>query len=111
MKVKIFWYFEILKIRTEKSHFRETAKTTILEEKQKKIRTTIVAIVITTRIAREKQQRIADVAETVPSCNSCVATIVAWSFTTTVKGGKAALQKEDKVVISPDSGTQRGLGI
>ena len=49
MKVKIFWYFEILNIQIEKSHYRETAKTAILEEKQKKIRTTIVATKIATR--------------------------------------------------------------
>ena len=66
---------------------------------------------ITTRIAIEKQQRIAELAETVPSCNDCVATIVARPFTTTVKGGKAAFRKEDKVVISPDSGIRRGRGI
>ena len=57
-----------------------------MEENQKKIRTTIVAIVITTRIAIEKQQRLAELAETVPSCNDCVATIVAKPFITTVKG-------------------------
>ena len=34
----------------------------------------------------EKQQRIAELAETVLSCNDCVATIVARPFTTTVKG-------------------------
>ena len=54
VKVKIFWYFEILKIRTEKSHFRETAETAILKKNQKKIRTTVAAIAITTRIAIEK---------------------------------------------------------
>ena len=91
MKVKIFWYFEILKIRTEKSHFRETAKTAILEEIQKKIRTTIVAIVITTRRAIEKQQRIAELAETVPSCNDCVATIVARPYHNNDEGWKSSL--------------------
>ena len=77
----------------------------------KKIRTTIVAIVIFTRIAIEKQQQIAELAETVPSCNDCVAKIVARPFTTTVKGRKTAFRKEDKVVIYPDSGIRRGLGI
>ena len=66
---------------------------------------------ITTRIAIEKQQLIAELAETVPSRNDCVATIVARAFTATVKVGKAAFRKEDKVVISPDSGIRRGLGI
>ena len=55
------------------------------ERKPEKIRTTIVAIAITTRIVIEKQQRIAELAETAPSCNYCVATIVARPFTTTVK--------------------------
>ena len=76
-----------------------------------KTRTTIVAIVITTGIAIEKQQRKAELAETVPSCNDCVATIVARPFTTTVKGRKTTLRKEDKGVFSPDSGIRRGLGI
>ena len=40
--------------RTEKSHFRETAETAILKKNQKKIRTTVAAIAITTRIAIEK---------------------------------------------------------
>ena len=79
-----------------------------MEETQRKIRTTIVAIVITTRIAIEKQQRIAELAETVPSCNDCVTTIVARPFATTVKGGKAAFRKEDKVVFSPDSVNPEG---
>ena len=70
----------------------------------------IVAIVITTRIEIEKQQRIAEIAETVPSCNDCVATIVARPFTTTLKGRKAALRKEDEVVISPESGIRRVSG-
>ena len=72
---------------------------------------TIVAIVITSRIAIEKQQGKAELTETTPSCNDCVATIVARPFTTTVKGRKTAFRKEDKDVISPDSGIRRGLGI
>ena len=51
----------------------------------------------------KKQQRIAELAENVPSCNDCAATIVTRPFTTTVKRGKAAFRKEDKVVISPNS--------
>ena len=58
----------------------------------------------------EKQRRIAEVAETAPSCNYCVATIVARPLRTTVKGGKAAFRKENKSLISPDSGIRRGLG-
>ena len=40
----------------------------------------------TTRIVIGKQQQIAEVAETVPSCNYCVATIVARTLRTTVLG-------------------------
>ena len=59
----------------------------------------------------EKQRRIAEVAETTPSSNYCVATIVARPLQTTVKGGKPAFRKENKSLISPDSGIRRGLGI
>ena len=58
----------------------------------------------------EKQQQIAEVAETAPSCNYCVAKIVARPLRTTVKGGKPAFRKENKSLISPDSGIRRGLG-
>ena len=58
----------------------------------------------------EKQQQIAEVAETAPCCNYCVATIVARPLQTTVKGGKPAFRKENKGLISPDSGIRRGLG-
>ena len=44
--------------------------------KLEKNTTTLVAIALTTKIVIEKQQ-IAEVAETIPSCNYCVATIVA----------------------------------
>ena len=50
--------------------------------------TTLVAIAITTGIEIGKQQQIAEVAETVPICNYCVATIVARPLRTTVKGGR-----------------------
>ena len=58
-----------------------------------------------------ESRKTAELAETVPSCNDCVATIVARPFTTAVKGGGAAFRKEDKGVISRDSGIRRGLGI
>ena len=58
----------------------------------------------------EIQQQIAGIAETVPSCNYGVATIVSRPLRTTVKGGKSAFRKENKSLISPDSGIRRGLG-
>ena len=86
------------------------SETAILAENWKKNMTTLVATAITTRIMIEKQQQIAEVAETVPSCNYCVATIVARPLRTTVKGGKPAFRKENKSLISPDSGIRRGFG-
>ena len=64
----------------------------------------------TTEIVMEKQQKIAEVAENAPSCNYCVATIVARPLRKTVKGGKPAFRKEDKSLISPDLGIRRGRG-
>ena len=58
----------------------------------------------------EKQQQIAEVADTAPSCNYCVAIIVARPLRTTVKAGKPAFRKENKGLISPVSGIRRGLG-
>ena len=62
------------------------------------------------RIVLEKQRLIAEVAETAPSCNYCVATIVARPLRTTVKGGKPAFRKEYESLNSPDSGIRRCLG-
>ena len=59
----------------------------ILAEKLENNTTTLVAIAITTKIVIKKQQRIAEVAETAPSCNYCVATIVARPLRKTLKGG------------------------
>ena len=110
VKVKIFWCFEILKIRSMTSYFWERSETAILAENRKKNTTTLVAIARTTRIVVEKQRRIAEVAETAPSCNYCVATIAARPLRTTVKGGKPAFRKENKILISPILGIRRGLG-
>ena len=46
-----------------------------------------------------KQQQIAEVAETVPSCNYCVATIVARPLRTTVKGGRQPSGRKLKVLL------------
>ena len=102
--------FQIFKISKYDVIFLKNVRICHFGRKPEKIRTTIIAIAITTRIVKEKQQRIAESAETVPSCRDCAATIVARPFTTTVKGGKAAFRKEDKVVIYPDSRIRRGLG-
>ena len=73
------------------------------KKKPKSNTTTLAAIAITTKIVIEKQQRIAEVAETVPSCYYCIATIVARPLRTMVKGGKPAFRKVNKGLISPDS--------
>ena len=64
------------------------SKTAILIRKPEKNTTTLVAIARTTKIVIERQRQIAEVAETVPSCNYCVATKVARPMRTTVKGGR-----------------------
>ena len=73
--------------------------------------TTLVAIAITTRIVIEKQQQIAEVAETVPSCNYCVATIVARPLRTTVKGGRQPSGRRIRVLFPriQESGGVSGL--
>ena len=88
MKVKIFWYFEILNFRSDDEHFRETSVTAILAEELKRNRTTLVAIARTAEIVIKKRQRITELTDNVPSCNYCVATIVARPLRTTVKGGR-----------------------
>ena len=58
-----------------------------------------------------RNQKKAEIAETVPGCSYCAATIVARPLRTTVKGGKPAFRKENVSLISPDSRIRRGLGI
>ena len=70
------------------SYFCETSETVIFDRKPEKNTTTLVAIAKTTEIVIGKRQQIAGIAETVPSCNYCVATIVARPLRTTVKGGR-----------------------
>ena len=74
VKVKIFWYFEILNFRSDDEHFRETSETAILAEELKRNRTTLVAIARTAEIVIKKRQRITELTDNVPSCNYCVAT-------------------------------------
>ena len=83
----------------------------ILIKKPKKNTTTLVAIAITTKIVIEKQQQIAEVAETVPSCNYCFATIVARPLRTTVKGGRQPSGRKKKVLFPriQESGGVSGL--
>ena len=88
----------------------ETSETAILAENRKKNTTKLVALTKTTKIVIEKPQRKTEVTDTAPSCNYCVARIVARPLRTTVKGEKPAFRKENKSLISPDSGIRRGLG-
>ena len=59
----------------------------------------------------EKQGQIAELAETVPSCNYCVATIVARPLRTTVKGGRQPSGRKLKVLFPriQESGGVSGL--
>ena len=58
------------------------------QKKLKSNRTILVAIARRTEIVVKKRQRITELTENVPSCNYCVATIVARPLRTTVKGGR-----------------------
>ena len=72
------------------------SETAILAKTRKKNTTTLVALTITTIIVIEKQQQITGIAENVPSCNYCAATIVARPLRTTVKGEKPAFRIRKK---------------
>ena len=92
MKVRIFPYFKILNFRSDDVTFLRNAETAILTKNERKNTTTLVALTITTIIVIEKQQQIAGIAENVPSCNYCAATIVARPLRATVKGEKPAFR-------------------
>ena len=64
-----------------------------------------------TKIVIGKQQQIAELAETVPSCNFCVATIVARPLPTTVKVGRQPSGRKIKVLLLriQESGGVSGL--
>ena len=59
----------------------------------------------------EKQRQIAELAETAPSCNYCVATIVARPLRTTVKGGRQPSGRRIRVLFPriQESGGVLGL--
>ena len=88
MKVKIFPYFKILNFRSDDVTFLRNVRNGHFGKKLKKNRTTLVAIARRTKIVIKKRQRITKLTENTPSCNYCVATIVARPLQTTVKGGR-----------------------
>ena len=92
VKVRIFPYFKILNFRNDDVTFLRNAETAILTKNERENTTTLVALTITTIIVIEKQQQIAGIAENVPSCNYCAATIVARPLRATVKGEKPAFR-------------------
>ena len=92
VKVRIFPYFKILNFRSDDVTFLRNAETAILTKNERENTTTLVALTKTTIIVIEKQQQIAGIAENVPSCNYCAATIVARPLRATVKGEKPAFR-------------------
>ena len=92
VKVRIFPYFKILNFRSDDVTFLRNAETAILTKNERENTTTLVALTITAIIVIEKQQQIAGIAENVPSCNYCAATIVARPLRATVKGEKPAFR-------------------
>ena len=79
--------------------------------KPEKNTTTLIAIAIMTKIVIGKQQQIAELAETNPSCNYCVVTIVARPLRTTVKGGRQPSGRRIRVLFPriQESGGVSGL--
>ena len=95
------------------AYFWETSEKAILAKKSKKDRTTLVAVAITTESVIKKRQQIAELTENIPSCNYCVATIVARPLRTTVKGGRqpSGLRRNQAYVLdSVDSRIREGFG-
>ena len=86
-----------------------------MEKIRNKNRTTIEVAKTTLRQFSEKQRELEKyeraLAETVPSCNDCVATIVARPFTLTVKGGNEPSSEEIRVLFPriQESGGVLGL--
>ena len=86
VKVRIFPYFKILNFRSDDVIFLRNVRSGHFRKRTKKNRTTLSVIVNRTKIEiKEKRQR-TTIAENVPSCNYCAATIVAGPLPTTVKG-------------------------
>ena len=82
-----------------------------MEGGQNENTTALVAIAITTKIVIGKQQQNAELAETVPSCNYCVATIVAGPMRTTLKGRRQPFGRKIEVLFPriQESGGVSGL--
>ena len=86
VKVRIFPYFKILNFRSDDVIFLRSVGSGHFRRRTKKNRTTLSVIANRTKIEiKEKRQR-TTIAENVPSCNYCAATIVARPLPTTVKG-------------------------
>ena len=83
----------------------------ILEKETEIHTTTLVATTITTKKTEDRNQRKTEVTETAPSCNYCVATIVARPLRTTVKGGRQPSGRRMRVLFPriQESGGVSGL--
>ena len=95
VKVRIFPYFKILNFRSDDVIFLRSVRSGHFRKRTKKNRTTTLVALTRTTLSvianrtkieiKEKRQR-TTIAENVPSCNYCAATIVVRPLPTTVKG-------------------------
>ena len=87
MKVKIFWYFEILNFRSDDVTILRNVRNGHFGKKVEERHNNDSCDDDNNKKIENQNQRKAEVAETAPSCNYCVATIVAKQLLTTVRGG------------------------
>ena len=87
MRARIFWHFRILKIRSDDVIILRSVKNGHFGQKVEEKHNNDSCDDNNNEKIENQNQRKAEVAETAPSCNYCVATIVAKQLLTTVRGG------------------------
>ena len=87
MRARIFWYFKILKNSNYDVIFLRNVRNGHFGRKVEEGHNNDSCDDDNNEKIENRNQREAEVAETAPSCNYCVATIVARQLLTTVRGG------------------------
>ena len=87
MRARIFWYFKILKIRSDDVTFLRNVRNGHFGKEVKEKHNNISCADEKYENCEKKQKPIAEIAVNTPSCNYFVATIVTGPLQTTVKGG------------------------
>ena len=87
MRARLFWYFEIFKIRSDDVIILRNVKKGHFGQKVEERRNNDSCDDDNNEKIENRNQGKSEVAETAPSCNYCVATTVARQLLTTVRGG------------------------